>query len=135
MHAILNNLNIARRTQQFYSLWVFSNIKILYYIFNLHFYCMTNFQVCNAMHNRGRVFFSVNFCLHILLFISFCLSLYFSLSYFLLLNSRDVFSKCLHYLFFKYQVSYNKSVLNERKSEQVHQPHASLFLNNAINIA
>lgn len=35
----------------------------------------------------------------------------------------------------KYHVSYNKRVLNERKSEQVHKPYTSIFLDNAIHIA
>lgn len=39
------------------------------------------------------------------------------------------------FIVLKYHVSYNKSVLNERKIEQVHQPHASLSLDNAIHIA
>lgn len=98
------------------------------------FYCMTNFQVCNAMHNRGRVFFFGNFCLHILLFISFCLSLILVYLIFFFKTREMCFKRSVLYVL-EYHVSYNKRVLNERKSEQVHQLHASLFLDNAIHIA
>lgn len=149
MHVILNHLNVARKTLQFYSLWVFSNNKKLYYIFNPHFwlYDKLSSMQCNAMHDRGHgleffcCFFLIFSLLIIFYFVCMFCCLYpfvwlFILFYpiFCLKIKEKVFKRSALYVL-EYHVSYNERVLTERKSEQVHKPHASLFLDNAIYIA
>lgn len=79
-------------------------------------------------------FFSVIFvCIFCCLYPFVCLFILVYLIFFF--KTREMcFKRSVLYVL-EYHVSYNKRVLNERKSEQVHQPHASLFLDNAIHIA
>lgn len=67
---------------------------------------------------------------YIILFVS----LFYSILFVSLKLEKYVF-KMFAFFVLKYHVSYNKRVLNERKSEQVHKPYASIFLDNAIHIA
>lgn len=87
-----------------------------YIIYSLSFLdCMTNFQVCNAMHNRGRVvcLFLFLFCMFSCLYPFVCVLIYFIL-FFSLKLEKYVF-KMFAFFVLKYHVSYNKRVLNERK--------------------
>lgn len=113
------------------------------------FDCMKNFQVCNAMQCMIEAmvwsFFVVFFLIFSLLIIFYFVCMFcclypfvclFILFYpiFCLKIEEKVFKRSALYVL-EYHVSYNERVLNERKSEQVHKPHASLFLDNAIYIA
>lgn len=71
------------------------------------------------------------FCMFSCLYPFVCVFILFYLNFFF----KTYVFKMFAFFVLKYHVSYNKRVLNERKSEQVHKPYTSIFLDNAIHIA